>query len=200
VINSYLDTAGDANADILNTSQGLWCPSHPGEIVEGTEYFSVFNGAIPTRTSAATHGHLASYGYNHKFLGTQWTDAPNAKNWFYRKKSWVKFPSHIITHADNAYSFPPSDTGYHYWTKINRTDPIFNSRDPSDADTALSADMIPEFHDELRYPIGEWHFKGASVVCLDGHVEWQTQKKWHAAEFDHRWQEPHADFVKRIPD
>lgn len=197
VMNSYLDAAGDANADILNTEQGLWCPSHPGEVRDDERFDKA---PIPSRTSASTHGILAAYGYNHRFLGTQWTDSSNAKGWFYRKKSFVKFPSNIISHADNAFSLPGSHTGYHYWTKVNRTQPLINSTKPSEVVAGRMVDMIPDFRDELIYPIGERHLEGGNAVCLDGHSEWQTQRRWHMGDFDHRWTEPGSNFVKRIPD
>ena len=196
VMNSYLDSAGDANSDLLNTEQGLWCASHNGEMIDNR-----FGGApIPSRTSASTHGILASYGFNHRFIGTQWTDSSNAKGWYYRKKSFVSYPSNIITHGDNAFSFPGSHTGYHYWTKVNRTQPIFNSHDRDDVAAGKLQDMIPEFRDELIYPMGDRHLKGSNAVCLDGHAEWQTQKNWHAGDFDHRWTEIDAPFVKLIND
>ncbi|MBH05829.1 MAG: hypothetical protein CMJ20_05860 [Phycisphaeraceae bacterium] len=192
VANSYLDAAGDANADILNTAHALWCPSHNGEYQENGWHGDL---SIPVKTSASTHGNLAAYGYNHLFLGSQWTDAPNAKKWFYRKKSFVSYPSHIITHGDVGYQFPDPYPPYHYDTKISRTSPI---EDPRDDDVDNAGDMLPDFREELKYPIGNWHFKGANVVCLDGHADWETQEKWHSHANDHRWRERYAAKIMLI--
>jgi len=191
VANAYLDPGGSNHADILNTEQGLWCPSHPGEYREGGWHKSK---AIPTESSAASHGTLAAYGYNHLFLGAQWAADVNAKGWFYRKKSFVRFPSNIITHGDVAYTFTDTYPDYHYESMINRTAAIENSRDNEPS----TLDMIPDFREELEFPIGEWHFKGANAVCLDGHVDWQTQKTWHDAESDHRWRELFISSIPRI--
>ena len=196
VMNSYLDSAGDANADILNTEQGLWCVSHNGQVIDDR-----FGGApIPNRTSGATHGHLASYGYNFKYIGAQWGVGSNAASWFYRKKSFVKFPSNIITHTDSGYSYPANNTSYKYWTKVNRTAPIFDSTDPDDVIAGQAQDMVPEYREELVFPVASRHLKGANAVCLDGHAEWQTQKDWHAGDFDHRWTELTTDLVKFLKD
>ena len=196
VMNSYLDSAGDANADILNTEQGLWCVSHNGQVIDDR-----FGGEpIPNRTSGATHGHLASYGYNFKYIGAQWGIGSNAASWFYRKKSFVKFPSNIITHTDSGYSYPANNTSYKYWTKVNRTAPIFDSTDPDDVIAGQAQDMVPEYREELVFPVANRHLKGANAVCLDGHTEWQTQKDWHAGDFDHRWTELNTDLVKFLKD
>jgi len=191
VMNSYLDPAGDANADILNTAQGLWCPSHPGEQANLQQSHNnplPDGGGIPISTSDSTHGILAAYGYNHLFLGTQWTDSPSANNWLYRKLSWIRYPSNIISHADSGYSFPGSHTGFHYWAKINRVLPFETSKEKE----ISTFDPLPEYRDELRYPVGEFHFDGANAVCLDGHVDWNTQAKWHRSENDHHWRELNA--------
>lgn len=188
--NAYLDTAGDPFSDILNTGHGLWCPSHTGE-----DLTDEFEGPIPNTTWLSTHRTIGAYAYNHLFLGSQSTDAINAKRWIYRKKVYVKNPSNIITHADNAYSVVGSHTGYHYWTKLSRT---FSIEDPRDKEPSV-VDMLPDFRDELIYPIGEWHFGGANTVCLDGHVDEQDQEEWHKAKNDHRWREPDTP-LKRHPD
>ena len=196
LMNSYLDSAGDANADILNTEQGLWCASHNGQMIDNR-----YGGApIPTTSHSSVHGHLASYGYNHLFLGSQWGAGSNAASWFYRKKSFVNFPSNIITHADNGYSFPSNNTGYKYGTKISRTAPIFSPTDPDDVIAGRAQNMIPEYRDELVYPLGDRHLKGSNAVCLDGHAEWQLQKDWHAGDFDHRWTELNTDRIKYLKD
>ena len=140
---------------------------------------------------------VVPYAYNTFYLGAQWSVSSDAKEWFYRKKSYIKYPSNIITDGDNAYSFPPTNTPFHYWGLINRTAPIENSRDDK---TPSTTDMLPDFRQELRYPIGERHLDGANTVCLDGHADWMRQEKWHAADADHRWRELNTPFTKRIKD
>ena len=189
VINGYLSSSGDEYNHVLNTEQGLWCPSHPGQMndryVPGYLY--------PRVTWRATQWHWASYGYNYNFLGSQWVHNANATKWFYRKKSWVKFPSNIITHADNAYTFPVTNTNYQYNAEVNRTSPMNDEH-------SHDVDMVPDFREELLAPIGERHLKGANAVCLDGHVEFQSQIKWHSGEAEHRWHEHDAKRRLRFPE
>lgn len=191
--NSYLDPSGDAESMMLNTHQGLTCASWRGqdELTGDSDYAKI----VRTSTRHANGQHLVPYGSNNEFLGTQWRASADAKEWFYRKKSYVKYPSNIITDGDNAYSYPATNTPYHYWGVINRTAPIENSRKDQEA----NVDMLPEYRQELRYPTGDRHFQGGNVVCMDGHVDWQTQERWHAAESDHRWREWNADLKWRIP-
>ncbi len=188
VINGYLTTSGDEFNHVINVEQGLWCPSHPGQTNKGY----MLDWPIPRVTWWATEWHWASYGYNYDFLGSQWVHNSNATKWFYRKKSWVRFPSNILTHADNAYSFPPTNTNYQYHAEVHRTAQL-------NADQAVDWDMVPDFRDELTTPIGERHIEGANVVCLDGHADFHSQIKWHSAEFDHRWREPGAKLKRLFP-
>lgn len=195
VMSAYLNYSNDANSDLINTDRGLTCPSWIGqlELTGDSEYAT----KVRTITRIAIGQHLVPYAYNTFYLGAQWSVSSDAKEWFYRKKSYIKYPSNIITDGDNAYSFPPTNTPFHYWGLINRTAPIENSRDDK---TPSTTDMLPDFRQELRYPIGERHLDGANTVCLDGHADWMRQEKWHAADADHRWRELNTPFTKRIKD
>jgi len=184
MMNSYLDAAGDPKADILNTEQGLMCPTFPGQTSPQS-----WLPPIPDNTSEATHQHRGAYAYNFRFLGAQWFSTGDANSWYYRKMSDISYPSNIISDADNAFSFPETNTPFNYWTVIDR------SRE-------YGPDPLPDFRDEIRFPIGERHFQGANVVCLDGHSEWDTQAKWHQGTKagrpgnDHRWREPNSNYYK----
>jgi len=175
-MNAYLDPAGDANSNILNTTDGITCPSWLGEKninddPSGGMYFNSTRGAV--------ENDRVPYGYNYAFLGSQHVVNPAPKKWFYRKLGDIKFPSNIISDADNGFSVPGGSHGYHYFARVNRTAPI----------KAEFVDMLPEYREELVYPIGERHLQGGNAVCLDGHTDWETQVRWHRADNDHRWQE-----------
>lgn len=175
-MNAYLDPAGDANSDILNTTFGITCPSWLGELnmqddPSGRMYFNSTRGAV--------ENDRVPYGYNYAFLGAQHVTHPQPQGWFYRKLGDIKFPSNIISDADNGFSVPGGTYGYHHFARVNRTEPI----------GAEGVDMLPDFRDELIYPIGERHFQGGNAVCLDGHTDWKTQVRWHKVGNDHRWQE-----------
>ena len=133
LMNSYLDPFSSASTNILNTNQGLTCPSWRGHdaLTGNSDYAEL----VRSSTRKATGQNLVPYGNNNQFLGSQWRASVDAKNWCYRKKSFVKFPSNIITDGDNAFSFPGTNTQFSHWALINRTAPIQNSRNKNDENT-----------------------------------------------------------------
>ena len=172
IINTYLAAGNDGFANIFLTNQGMVCHSFQGQA--DPDWPS--QPLIPEKTGRAVGHGLASYGRNFWFMGWQYVIWGSPGSWVYRKFSEVPRPGDMISDADTGYSYKGKRHVGNYWPLINR-----------DMEVG-AANPLPEFRDELQYPIGGRHFKGANALLIDGHVEWETQIKWHrAGENGHRW-------------
>ena len=170
VINAYLGPNVDAN--VFNTIDNLVCPAfeHMEELID-------LNGT-PKTTTGTVEADFSSYARNGYYTGVMWNWTSRAYFWVFRKIEDVKTPSSIISDADSGFAVSyTSVRELPYIPLIHRYSGFDDSRTPP----------LPEFLSELQFPIGNRHLDGANAVCLDGHVEWMTQGKWHHPDQENRW-------------